>query len=86
MTAMTEECPIFENEEWLVTESGLEHKRPAISSTATASASGGRTGCGLGRCTWPRRAGAAMQPFTGGLLLRSLPSTGSRLVWSLRKR
>ena len=27
MTAMTDECPIFENEEWLVTESGLEHKQ-----------------------------------------------------------
>lgn len=26
MTAMTEERPIFENEEWLVTEGGLEHK------------------------------------------------------------
>lgn len=26
MTAMTEERPIFENEEWLVTGSGLEHK------------------------------------------------------------
>ncbi|WP_230531344.1 hypothetical protein [Microvirga roseola] len=26
MTAMTDERPIFENEEWLVTESGLEHK------------------------------------------------------------
>src|SRR5689334_9239068 len=26
MIAMTEERPIFENEEWLVTESGLEHK------------------------------------------------------------
>ncbi|WP_114947951.1 hypothetical protein [Microvirga calopogonii] len=27
MTAMTDERPIFENEEWLVVESGLEHKR-----------------------------------------------------------
>ena len=27
MSAMTEERPIFENEEWLVSESGLEHKR-----------------------------------------------------------
>lgn len=27
MTVMTEERPIFENEEWLVVESGLEHKR-----------------------------------------------------------
>ena len=27
MTAMTDECPIFENEDWLVTESGLEHKQ-----------------------------------------------------------
>ncbi len=27
MTAMTEEFPIFENEEWLVSEDGLEHKR-----------------------------------------------------------
>ncbi len=26
MTAMTDVCPIFENEEWLVTEEGLEHK------------------------------------------------------------
>ncbi len=26
MTAMTEERPIFENEEWLVTEGGLEHR------------------------------------------------------------
>lgn len=26
MTTMTQERPIFENEEWLVTESGLEHK------------------------------------------------------------
>jgi hypothetical protein len=27
MSAMTEERPIFENEEWLVSEDGLEHKR-----------------------------------------------------------
>jgi hypothetical protein len=27
MSAMTEERPIFENEEWLVSETGLEHKR-----------------------------------------------------------
>lgn len=27
MTAMTDACPIFENEEWLVTKDGLEHKR-----------------------------------------------------------
>ncbi|SCZ05311.1 hypothetical protein [Microvirga guangxiensis] len=26
MTAMMDVCPIFENEEWLVTEEGLEHK------------------------------------------------------------
>jgi hypothetical protein len=63
MTAMTEERPIFENEEWLVTGSGLEHKTTGY--FIDRESLGQRRGDGL--WSWPlhmaEKSWCAMQPF-----------------------
>jgi hypothetical protein len=64
MTAMTEERPIFENEEWLVIESGLEHKRTGY--FIERESLGQRREDGL--WTWPlhmaEKSWCGMQPFS----------------------
>jgi hypothetical protein len=64
MTAMTEERPIFENEEWFVTESGLEHKRTGY--FIERESLGQRREDGL--WTWPlhmaEKSWCTMQPFS----------------------
>jgi hypothetical protein len=64
MTAMTDERPIFENEEWLVIESGLEHKRTGY--FIDRESLGQRREDGL--WTWPlhmaEKSWCAMQPFS----------------------
>jgi hypothetical protein len=64
MTAITEERPIFENEEWLVGESGLEHKRTGY--FIERESLGQRRADGL--WTWPlhmaEKSWCAMQPFS----------------------
>ncbi|QRM28784.1 hypothetical protein [Microvirga sp. VF16] len=64
MTVMTEERPIFENEEWLVIESGLEHKRTGY--FIDRESLGQRREDGL--WTWPlhmaEKSWCAMQPFS----------------------
>ena len=64
MTAMTDECPIFENDDWLVTESGLEHKRTGY--FIERDSLGQRREDGL--WTWPlhmaEKSWCAMQSFT----------------------
>jgi hypothetical protein len=63
MTAMTQERCIFENEEWLVTESGLEHKTTGYFIERAGIAN--RRGDGL--WTWPlhmaEKSWCAMMPF-----------------------
>lgn len=63
MTAMTDVCPIFENEEWLVTEDGLEHKRTGY--FIERESLGQRRDDGL--WTWPlhmaEKTWCAMTPF-----------------------
>lgn len=63
MTAMTEERPIFENEEWLVTEDGLEHKSTGY--FIDRESVGQRREDGL--WTWPlhmaEKSWCAMMPF-----------------------
>src|SRR4051794_34859676 len=63
MTAVAEERSIFENEEWLVTESGLEHKRTGYFIERSDLAN--RRGDGL--WTWPlhmaEKSWCAMAPF-----------------------
>ncbi|UVF18955.1 hypothetical protein HPT29_021155 [Microvirga terrae] len=64
MTAMTDERPIFENEEWLVIESGLEHKRTGY--FIDRESIGQRREDGL--WTWPlhmaEKSWCTMQPFS----------------------
>lgn len=64
MTVMTDERPIFENEEWLVIESGLEHKRTGY--FIDRESLGQRREDGL--WTWPlhmaEKSWCAMQPFS----------------------
>lgn len=64
MTAITEERPIFENEEWLVIESGLEHKRTGY--FIERESLGQRREDGL--WTWPlhmaEKSWCGMQPFS----------------------
>jgi hypothetical protein len=64
MTVMTDERPIFENEEWLVIESGLEHKRTGY--FIDRESLGQRRDDGL--WTWPlhmaEKSWCAMQPFS----------------------
>lgn len=63
MMAMTEERPIFENEEWLVTQDGLEHKRTGY--FITRESLGQRREDGL--WTWPlhmaEKSWCSMMPF-----------------------
>jgi hypothetical protein len=63
MIAMTEERPIFENEEWLVSEDGLEHKRTGY--FIDRESLGQRREDGL--WTWPlhmaEKSWCAMMPF-----------------------
>lgn len=63
MIAMTEERPIFENEEWLVSEDGLEHKRTGY--FIERESLGQRREDGL--WTWPlhmaEKSWCAMMPF-----------------------
>jgi len=64
MTAVTEERPIFENEEWLVSESGLEHKRTGY--FIERDSLGQRREDGL--WTWPlhmaEKSWCGLQPFS----------------------
>lgn len=64
MTVMTDERPIFENEEWLVIESGLEHKQTGY--FIDRESLGQRREDGL--WTWPlhmaEKTWCAMQPFS----------------------
>jgi hypothetical protein len=64
MTVMTDERPIFENEEWLVIESGLEHKRTGY--FIDRESLGQRREDGL--WTWPlhmaEKSWCVMQPFS----------------------
>lgn len=64
MTAMVAERPVFENEEWLVTESGLEHKTTGYFIERESLAN--RRSDGL--WTWPlqiaEKSWCAMRPFT----------------------
>jgi len=87
MTAMTEERPIFENEEWLVSESGLEHKRTGY--FIERESLGQRREDGL--WTWPlhmaEKTWCGMQPFSEAFTCAASVyglSTGTELAQSFK--
>jgi hypothetical protein len=87
MTAMTEERPIFENEEWLVSESGLEHKRTGY--FIERESLGQRREDGL--WTWPlhmaEKSWCGLQPFSEAFTCAASVyglSTGAELAHSFK--
>lgn len=88
MSVMTEERPIFENEEWLLSESGLEHKTTGY--FIDRESLGQRREDGL--WSWPlhmaEKTWCGMQPFseafTCALLVFGIGTTGVELAQSLK--
>ncbi|MBF9195775.1 hypothetical protein [Microvirga terrestris] len=88
MSAMTEERPIFENEEWLLSEGGLEHKTTGY--FIDRESLGQRREDGL--WSWPlhmaEKSWCGMQPFseafTCALSVFGIGTTGVELAQSLK--